>query len=80
MRKRINSKVKYEAHQIVAITTCAFALVTGSSFAEEKKDDKKKGKIVAGSCCDKAKQKSEDLLPSLLRRSYQGRKSLREMQ
>ena len=43
--------------KLLAVAACAFALVTGSSMAEEKKEGKKlKGKVVAGSCCDKAKK------------------------
>ncbi len=40
--------------KLLAVAACAFALVTSSSMAQEKKAEKKlKGKVVAGSCCDK---------------------------
>ncbi|MEO5802872.1 MAG: hypothetical protein ABIR24_05030 [Verrucomicrobiota bacterium] len=40
--------------KLLAVAACAFALVISSSMADEKKAEKKlKGKVVAGSCCDK---------------------------
>ncbi len=47
--------------KLLTITACAFALVTGSTMAQdEKKVEKKlKGKAVAGGCCDKAIKKGE---------------------
>lgn len=47
--------------KLLVVAACAFALVTGSSMAEDKKGaEKLKGKIVAGSCCDKAKKADKD--------------------
>lgn len=46
--------------KLLAIAACAFALVATPSMAEEKKAEKKlKGKIVAGSCCDKKQKAGE---------------------
>jgi hypothetical protein len=40
--------------KLLTVAACAFALVVGSATADEKKAEKKlKGKITAGSCCDK---------------------------
>jgi len=43
--------------KLLTVAACAFALVAGSAMAQEKKGSEKlKGKIVAGSCCDKAQK------------------------
>jgi len=47
-------KIHMKLIKLITITACAFALVAGSTMAQEKNAEKKlKGKIVAGSCCDK---------------------------
>ena len=43
--------------KLLTVAVCSFALVAGSAVAQEKKGaEKLKGKVVAGSCCDKAQK------------------------
>lgn len=48
--------------KLLSVIACSLALIASPAMAQDsaKKEKKLKGKIVAGSCCDKAAKKSAD--------------------